>query len=218
MDCSPLVSSIRGISQARILGWVAISFSRRSFWPWDRTRISCFVRGFFIAKPPWRRLTMKSLSRVWFFATPWSVAHQAPPFMEFFQASVLYWVAISFSKGSSRPRDQTQVSHIVGRFFPSEPPGKQTMSLIPFNFNITFLKNFPFPNTHFRFKGEKQTNPKCHKWNLDYVRHVLNNLIKQILFNYLTERCLLKDESHYFTFKVLCSHTLYMGYCLELRL
>ena len=29
------------------------------------------------------------------------------------------WVAISFSRGSSRPRDQTRVSHIVGRFFPA---------------------------------------------------------------------------------------------------
>ena len=34
-----------------------------------------------------------------------------------FQARVLEWVAISFSRGSSRPRDQTWVSHIVGRCF-----------------------------------------------------------------------------------------------------
>ena len=34
-----------------------------------------------------------------------------------FQARVLEWVAISFSRGSSRPRDQTQVSCIVGRHF-----------------------------------------------------------------------------------------------------
>ena len=33
------------------------------------------------------------------------------------QARILKWVAISFSRGSSRPRDLTQVSHIVGRFF-----------------------------------------------------------------------------------------------------
>ena len=32
-----------------------------------------------------------------------------------FQARVLEWVAISFSRGSSRPRDRTRVSHIVGR-------------------------------------------------------------------------------------------------------
>ena len=34
-----------------------------------------------------------------------------------FQARVLEWVAISFSRGSSQPRYRTQVSHIVGRHF-----------------------------------------------------------------------------------------------------
>ena len=33
------------------------------------------------------------------------------------QARVLEWVAIPFSRGSSRPRDQTQLSCIAGRFF-----------------------------------------------------------------------------------------------------
>ena len=33
------------------------------------------------------------------------------------QARVLEWVAMPFSRGSSRPRDQTLVSHITGRFF-----------------------------------------------------------------------------------------------------
>ena len=33
------------------------------------------------------------------------------------QARILEWVAIPFSRGSSWPRDQTQVSYIAGRFF-----------------------------------------------------------------------------------------------------
>ena len=33
------------------------------------------------------------------------------------QARILEWVAISFSRGSSRPQDLTQVSHIAGRRF-----------------------------------------------------------------------------------------------------
>ena len=33
------------------------------------------------------------------------------------QARILEWVAIPFSRGSSWPRDQAQVSHIAGRFF-----------------------------------------------------------------------------------------------------
>ena len=41
MDCSPPDSSVHGISQARILGWAAIFFFRGSFWPSDRTEVSC---------------------------------------------------------------------------------------------------------------------------------------------------------------------------------
>ena len=40
MDCSP-PDFIHGISQASILEWVAISYSRESFWPRDQTHISC---------------------------------------------------------------------------------------------------------------------------------------------------------------------------------
>ena len=35
------------------------------------------------------------------------------------QARILEWVAFLFSRGSSQPRDQTQVSHIAGGFFTS---------------------------------------------------------------------------------------------------
>ena len=41
-----------------------------------------------------------------------------------FQARILEWAAISFSRRSSRPRDWTQVSRIAGNALPSEPPGK----------------------------------------------------------------------------------------------
>ena len=34
-----------------------------------------------------------------------------------FQARVLEWIAISFSRGPSSPRNQTRVSHIAGRCF-----------------------------------------------------------------------------------------------------
>ena len=41
MHCSPPGSSVHGIFPARILEWVATSFSRGSSQPRDRTRISC---------------------------------------------------------------------------------------------------------------------------------------------------------------------------------
>ena len=40
VDCSPQGSSVHGILQARILEWVAISFSRRSSQPRDQTQVS----------------------------------------------------------------------------------------------------------------------------------------------------------------------------------
>ena len=33
------------------------------------------------------------------------------------QARILEWVAFPFSRGSSQPRDRTQVSRLAGRFF-----------------------------------------------------------------------------------------------------
>ena len=40
------------------------------------------------------------------------------------KARILEWVAISFSRGSSQARDQTQVSYIAVRLFATEPPEK----------------------------------------------------------------------------------------------
>jgi len=46
------------------------------------------------------------------FATPWTVPCQAPLSME---AKILEWVAISCSRGSFQPRDQTRISCIGKR-------------------------------------------------------------------------------------------------------
>ena len=51
------------------------------------------------------------------------------------QARILVWVAFLFSKWSSQPRDQTQVSHTAGNSLPSEPQGKPTF--------MVFLKCYP---------------------------------------------------------------------------
>ena len=48
------------------------------------------------------------------------------------QARILEWVATSFSRGSSRPRDRNRVSSVVGNALPSETPGKSDSSMYPF--------------------------------------------------------------------------------------
>ena len=63
------------------------------------------------------KVKVKSFSRVRLFATPWIVAHQAPPSMGFSRQE--YWSGFPFPSPleSSRPRDRTLVSHIAGRCF-----------------------------------------------------------------------------------------------------
>ena len=73
--CDPIDSSspgspVPGILQARTLEWVAISFSNA--WKWE--------------------VKVKSLSRVWLFATPWTAAHQAPQSMGFSRQE--YWSGV----------------------------------------------------------------------------------------------------------------------------
>ena len=60
MDCRLTGSSVHGISQARILMWVAISFCRRSSQPRGQTRIFCIVGGYFTTELPGKPLN-KSL-------------------------------------------------------------------------------------------------------------------------------------------------------------
>ena len=54
IDCSLPGSSVRGILQARILEWVAISFSRASSQPRNQTWVSCIAGRFFTNWALWR--------------------------------------------------------------------------------------------------------------------------------------------------------------------
>ena len=44
-------------------------------------------------------------------------SRQGPLSMGILQAKILKWVAMPYSRGSSQPRDQTQVYYTVGGFF-----------------------------------------------------------------------------------------------------
>ena len=58
-----------------------------------------------------------SLSHVQLFVTPLTAARQVALSMGILQARILEWVAMPSSRGSSQPRDQTQVSLIAGIIF-----------------------------------------------------------------------------------------------------
>ena len=68
---------------------------------------------------------MKSLSRVRLFATPWTVAYQALRNLSvhgIFQARVLEWVAISFSREFPYPGIEPGTPALQADALPSEPP------------------------------------------------------------------------------------------------
>ena len=128
MDCSPLGSSVHGILQVRILEQVAVSFSRGSSRPRDQTHISCIGRQvlYHLSHLNWKEIQERG--DICMHAC--SITQSCPTLCNtmdcsllgssihgIFQARILEWIAISFSRGSAQPRDQTQVSHIAGRLF-----------------------------------------------------------------------------------------------------
>ena len=66
---------------------------------------------------------MKSLSRIQLFATPWTVAHQAPASMEFSRQE--YWSGLSFPSPGDLPDPgmEPQSPALQADALPSEPPG-----------------------------------------------------------------------------------------------
>ena len=123
MDCSPPGSSVHEISQTRILEFLAISSSRGSFRPRDRTCISCIGRQILhcwaIRETLYMCIVSVSCSGMPYslridpkdYNLPGSSVHGI------LQTRILEWVAIPFSRWSSWPRDQMQVSCMSSRFF-----------------------------------------------------------------------------------------------------
>ena len=111
MDCSLPGSSIHGILQARILEWVAISFSRRSSPPRDRTCISRIGRLILYHLATWEALQYCSRLLILIAAAPSAKSLQSCPTLcdpidgsppgssvpGILQERTLEWVAISFS-------------------------------------------------------------------------------------------------------------------------
>ena len=88
IDCSPLSGSVYGISQVKILRWVTVPFFRASSQPRDREKESEVAQS------------CPTLCSPVDYSRPGSSIHGI------FQARVLEWVAISFSRASSWPRDR----------------------------------------------------------------------------------------------------------------
>ena len=129
MDCSPPGSSAHGIFQARVLGWGAIAFSEANLdvwqtnWSFMDSKRQGFYRDF-IKKSSEVHVKVKCesvscsvrLLRTNSFATPWTVAHQAPLSVEFSRGKYCS-CCCSLFRGSSPTQGSNLVSCIAGRLF-----------------------------------------------------------------------------------------------------
>ena len=110
MDCSPPGSSVHGISQAGILEWLTISFSRGSSWPRDWIYISCIGRKSlplsYLGSLKYRIATFKTILLLLLLSCFKSCPilcdpiDSSPPgssVPRILQARIPEWVAISFS-------------------------------------------------------------------------------------------------------------------------
>ena len=64
LDCNPSDFSVHGISQARILKWVAISFSRGSSQPRDLIWVSCIAVSCIVGRYFTDRATGEALTYI----------------------------------------------------------------------------------------------------------------------------------------------------------
>ena len=70
------------------------------------------------------KVKVNSLSRVWLFATPWTVAHKTPPSIEF--SRQVYWSGLPFPSPGDLPDPGLESGSpaLQTDALPSEPPGK----------------------------------------------------------------------------------------------
>ena len=138
MDYRPAGSPVHGICQARILEWVALSFCRGTSQPRNQTHASC---GSYIGRQIlylWAtreaHILFILIYKCVYISVCWAVlclaAQSCPTLCDpmdcslsgssvhgILQARILERVAMPSSRGSSQPRNWTQVSCIAGGFF-----------------------------------------------------------------------------------------------------
>ena len=113
-DWGPQGSSVHGILQARILECVAIPSSKGNLPDPGIKPGSPALQADYLPSEgkPHALQVLSRFSHVQLFATLWTRARQALHVHGILQARILEWVAMPFSRGSSRPRDQIRVSYV----------------------------------------------------------------------------------------------------------
>ena len=156
MDCGLPGSFVHGILQARMLEWVAISFSRRSSWPRNLTQVSC-IAGRFFTSWAMREALYSVIQLCPTLCKSIDCSSLGSPVHGIFPARILEWTAISSSRGSSWPRDWTHISCIscIGRWILYRWATWESLSLTLLLFSCSVISDSLGPH------GLQHTRPPC---------------------------------------------------------
>ena len=147
--CNPLDYTVHGILQARILEW-GLSLPNPGIEP---------------GSPPLQADSLPAKPQ----GNPMDCSLPEFSIHGIFQARVLEWVAISFSRGSSQPRDRTQVSCIIGIWATRKNLG------VKMHHKITWkARQYWYPDMcRYTHSKCQTTNIKLHSMNEDFQKLVI---------------------------------------------
>ena len=140
---------------------------------------------------PWRQL----LCHVWLFATPWTVACQAPLSMGFSRQEYWSGLPLSFSRWSFQPRNRTHiscVSWIACRFSTTESPGKPATSqngnlltLLPLLYTWTSPDGQHWNQTDYILCSQRwRSSTQSAKTRLETMSQIMNSLLPNSDWNW----------------------------------
>ena len=123
-DCSPPGSSVHGILQARILEWVATSFSRGSSQPRDQARVSCIAGRFLTiwATTTWMNLknimlTEEWINKMWYIYTMEYYSAIKKNEIMSFEASRMDLESVILSKISQTAKEKYHMTSLTCRIW-----------------------------------------------------------------------------------------------------
>ena len=133
---TPICTALKTLSCLLVLVLISIPSLSISIWIFKIYLISMRLKpilDFFLQKK-WSEV--KSLSHVWLFVIPWTVAYQAPPSLGFSRQE--YWSGLPFPSPGDLPNPGIKPGSPVlqADALPSEPSGK---SLLPSEVDLKFI-------------------------------------------------------------------------------
>ena len=130
------------------------------------------------------------------------------------QARILEWVAIPFSRGSSRPKDRTPVSCIAGDSLPSEPPAKPKVLNKCWLNNQTGERRYPLVRVLIIMTW---TNGRWQKWLIIKMKRTFCSFFLYCTCTFYWAHPFVEKGDKAISLRLSCRHVFYHSGISEIR-